>query len=124
MPTAGEVEVRTLHALARQVLLDAAHAVELVADRLPLLRAARRWAAALPGEAAVPEASVLDTLLSAWKIEGRAPPPEAETALAAYESLLAPAPASTSSISSWAPFVCSTRIRPCATAGRAAFRTS
>ena len=37
----------------------------------------------------MPEASVLDTLLSAWKIEGRAPPPEAETALAAYESLLA-----------------------------------
>lgn len=65
MPTADEVEVRTLHALARQVLLDAAHAVELVADRLPLLRAARRRAAALPGEAAVPEASVLDTLLSA-----------------------------------------------------------
>jgi len=37
MPTADEGEVRTLHALARQVLLDAAHAVELVADRLPLL---------------------------------------------------------------------------------------
>jgi hypothetical protein len=32
---------------------------------------------------------VLDTLLSAWKIEGRAPPPEAEAALAVYESLLA-----------------------------------
>jgi DNA helicase-2/ATP-dependent DNA helicase PcrA len=89
MPTADEIEVRTLHALARQVLLDAGQAVELVADRLPLLRAARRRAAAQPGRPAVPEASVLDTLLSALKIEGRAPPPEAETALAAYESLLA-----------------------------------
>jgi hypothetical protein len=88
-PTADEVEVRTLHALARQVLLDAGQAVELVADRLPPLRAARRRAAAQPGRTAVPEASVLDGLLSAWKIEGRAPPPEAETALAAYESLLA-----------------------------------
>lgn len=32
---------------------------------------------------------MLDTMLSAWKIERRAPPPAAETALAAYESLLA-----------------------------------
>jgi superfamily I DNA/RNA helicase len=32
---------------------------------------------------------VLDTLLSAWKIERLAPPPEAEPTLAEYESLLA-----------------------------------
>lgn len=90
VPSADEIEVRTPHALARQVLLDAGQAVELVADRLPLLRAARRrCAAARPERAAVPEASVLDTMLSAWKIERRAPPPEAEAALAAYESLLA-----------------------------------
>jgi DNA helicase-2/ATP-dependent DNA helicase PcrA len=90
VPTADEIEVRTLHALARQVLLDAGQAVRLLPDRLPLLRAARRrCAAARPGEAAVPEASMLDTMVSAWKIEGRAPPPEAEAALTAYAALLA-----------------------------------
>ncbi len=39
---AASVEIRTLHALARQVLLDAGDGRTLVADRLPLLRAARR----------------------------------------------------------------------------------
>src|SRR5918997_6288934 len=42
VPDATAIEIRTLHALARQVLLDAGEATELVADRLPLLRAARR----------------------------------------------------------------------------------
>ena len=37
-PAAGRIEVRTLHALARQVVLDARGPQELVADRLPLLR--------------------------------------------------------------------------------------
>src|SRR5438874_11887224 len=42
VPGATSIEVRTLHALARQVLLDAGTLGELVADREPLLRAARR----------------------------------------------------------------------------------
>jgi hypothetical protein len=88
MPTADEVEVRTLHALARQVLLDAAHAVELVADRLPLLRAARRRAAARREKPRSLRHRCW-TPCSRHGSEGRAPPPEAETALAAYESLLA-----------------------------------
>ncbi len=80
-PAAGRIEVRTLHALARQVVIDAGVRRELVADRLPLLRALlRRRAAELaatPGEApapALPDAAELDTQISAWKVEGRAPP--------------------------------------------------
>jgi superfamily I DNA/RNA helicase len=46
MPGAEAIEVRTLHALARQVLLDAGRPVRLLPDRLPLLRAARRRALA------------------------------------------------------------------------------
>ena len=42
VPAATSIEVRTLHALARQVLLDAGEGSNIVADRLPLLRAARR----------------------------------------------------------------------------------
>jgi DNA helicase-2/ATP-dependent DNA helicase PcrA len=42
VPAATTIEIRTLHALARQVLLDAGEGSNLVADRLPLLRAARR----------------------------------------------------------------------------------
>ena len=42
VPDATSIEIRTLHALARQVLLDAGEGANLVADRLPLLRAARR----------------------------------------------------------------------------------
>ncbi len=91
LPGATAVEVRTLHALARQVLLDAGDPVRLVADRLPLLRAARRRVAGGrgPNEVPVPDVAALDTLLSAWKIEGRAPPAEAAEALAVFGSLLA-----------------------------------
>ena len=42
VPDATSIEVRTLHALARQVLLDAGEGSNILADRLPLLRAARR----------------------------------------------------------------------------------
>jgi superfamily I DNA/RNA helicase len=35
-------EVRTLHALGRLIVMDSGHAARLVADRLPLLRLARR----------------------------------------------------------------------------------
>jgi superfamily I DNA/RNA helicase len=88
---ASRIEVRTLHALARQVLVDAGDRRTLLADRLPLLRAALRRS--VMGRAAeappLPDASELDTLVSAWKIEGRAPPPDAADAVAAYADLLA-----------------------------------
>ena len=67
----GSIEIRTLHALARQVLLDAGEGTNLVADRLPLLRAARRRHAEADPSAVVPEVAELDTWLSASKIEGR-----------------------------------------------------
>ena len=88
IPAATTIEIRTLHALARQVLLDAGEGRALVADRLPLLRAARRRVLAADNEAAVPEASSLDTWLSAWKIEAREPPRDAAAALAAYDDLM------------------------------------
>ena len=64
LPGAERIEVRTLHALARQVLLDAGEPVHLLADRLPLLRAARRRVAAgrPPDAPPVPEAAALDTI--------------------------------------------------------------
>jgi DNA helicase-2/ATP-dependent DNA helicase PcrA len=91
IPEAAAVEVRTLHALARQVLIDAGEPVRLLADRLPLLRAARRRASGSRSFDAppLPEASELDTLLSAWKIEGRTPPPEAAEPLRHFAALLA-----------------------------------
>lgn len=91
LPGAEQIEVRTLHALARQVLLDTGEPVRLLADRLPLLRAARRRVAAgrPPDAAPVPEATALDTMLSAWKVEGRSPPDEALPALAVFHDLLA-----------------------------------
>jgi len=72
VPGADKVEVRTLHALARQVLLDAGDPVHLLADRLPLLRAARRrvLAGQAPDAEPLPDAAALDTILSAWKVEG------------------------------------------------------
>lgn len=91
LPGAAAIEVRTLHALARQVLLDAGCGVRLVADRLPLLRAARRRSllGRRPDEPPPPDAAALDTLLSLWKIESRPPPPEAGAALAEFGALLA-----------------------------------
>src|SRR4029077_15268087 len=73
------------------VLLDAGGMPNLLADRLPLLRAARRraQARALPDAAPLPQAATLDTLLSAWKVEGRAPPAAALPALATFASLMA-----------------------------------
>ncbi len=91
VPEATRIEVRTLHALARQVLLDAGSPVELVADRLPLLRAARRrcMAGRRDGAPALPEAAALDIAISAWKIEGRAPAADGLPVIAEYEALLA-----------------------------------
>jgi DNA helicase-2/ATP-dependent DNA helicase PcrA len=97
VPGAEGIEVRTLHALARQVLLDAGRPVRLLPDRFPLLRAGRRRALAdlrvapdggdPPPEP--PDPAALDTIVSAWKVEGRPPPPEAAVAVDAYAALLA-----------------------------------
>src|SRR6188474_3206237 len=51
--------------LARLVLLDAGEGSNILADRLPLLRAARRRHAASEPSLPLPEASQLDTWLSA-----------------------------------------------------------
>ncbi|HEX7173303.1 MAG TPA: ATP-dependent helicase [Candidatus Limnocylindria bacterium] len=88
VPAATSIEIRTLHALARQVLLDAGEGRALVADRLPLLRAARRRLRASDSSAILPEAGALDTWLSAQKIEGREPPTDAIPVLAAYADLM------------------------------------
>ena len=88
VPTATAIEIRTLHALARQVLLDAGEGSNLVADRLPLLRAARRRHAVADPATLVPEATQLDTWLSAWKVERREPPAAARPLLDAYAGLL------------------------------------
>jgi len=82
------IEIRTLHALARQVLLGAGEGRDIVPDRLPLLRAARRRVAAAGGTPPAPDPTRLDTLLSAWKVEGREPPAEAVPALNAYADLM------------------------------------
>ena len=88
VPAATSIEIRTLHALARQVLLDAGEGANLVADRLPLLRAARRRVAAAAPNVALPEPAQLDTWLSAWKVERREPPAAARPVLEAYADLL------------------------------------
>ena len=85
---ATSIEIRTLHALARQVLLDAGEGRIIVADRLPVLRAARRRAHTPEASALELEPSKLDTMLSAWKVERRDPPPDARPILDAYADLL------------------------------------
>jgi DNA helicase II / ATP-dependent DNA helicase PcrA len=85
------IEVRTLHALARQVVIDAGGPTDIVADRLLLLRAARRGVLVGrdPAAPALPEVDELDTQLSAWKVEGREPPGAARPVLDAYAARLA-----------------------------------
>jgi DNA helicase II / ATP-dependent DNA helicase PcrA len=88
VPDATSIEIRTLHALARQVLLDAGEGRNILADRLPLLRAARRRTLAADPSTPIPEPSQLDTWLSARKVERRAPPTEARAVLQEYDDLL------------------------------------
>ncbi len=88
VPDATTIEIRTLHALARQVLLDAGEGRNILADRLPLMRAARRRHAAADASVSLPEAAQLDTWLSAWKVETREPPAEALAVLRTYEELM------------------------------------
>jgi DNA helicase-2/ATP-dependent DNA helicase PcrA len=88
---AGRIEVRTLHALARQVVIDAGGPTDVVADRLPLLRAARRGVLVGRDPAApnLPEVDELDAQLSGWKVEGRRPTIAAQAVLDAYAARLA-----------------------------------
>jgi DNA helicase-2/ATP-dependent DNA helicase PcrA len=96
VPGAEAIEVLTLHAMARQVLIDAGRPVRLASDRLPLLRAARRRALAeLPVVAdgddpppEPPDPAELDTIVSAWKVKGRPPSPAAASAVRAFQTLL------------------------------------
>jgi DNA helicase II / ATP-dependent DNA helicase PcrA len=88
VPSAVTIEIRTLHALARQVLLDAGEGRTIVADRLPLLRASRRRVARTAPDAPLPDVAELDGLLSAWKVESRDPPDAARAVLDAYGDLL------------------------------------
>jgi DNA helicase-2/ATP-dependent DNA helicase PcrA len=89
VPDAARIEVRTLHALARQVMLDRGSGRNLVADRLPLLRAVLRRAATRlgPDDPPLPDAAALDTEISAWKVERR--PPTNGTLVDDYQALLA-----------------------------------
>jgi DNA helicase-2/ATP-dependent DNA helicase PcrA len=88
VPDATRIEVRTLHALARQVLLDSGGATSLVSDRLPLLRTVLRRAAARAAsdDPRPPDAAALDTAISAWKVERR--PPSHPGLVADYQALL------------------------------------
>jgi DNA helicase-2/ATP-dependent DNA helicase PcrA len=96
VPGVEAIEIRTLHAMARQVLIDAGRPVRLASDRLPLLRAARRRALAELPDAdgddpptQPPDPAALDTIVSAWKVEGRPPPPEAAATVDAFAAMLA-----------------------------------
>lgn len=88
LPDATSIEIRTLHALSRRILQDAGDRRELVADRLPLLRAARRRVVGGASVDALPDPGTLDGWLSAAKIEGRPIPDAGRAALAAYADLL------------------------------------
>lgn len=82
-------EVRTLHALARLILLDAGRPVRLVADRLPILRHARRQVAAtLDPDLSLPPAEELDGAVSATILEGRSHPHPVSDVVEAYRGPL------------------------------------
>ena len=89
IPAAGRIEVRTLHALARQVMLDRGRGARLVSDRLPVLRAVLRRAAATaaPDDPPLPDAPALDMQISAWKVERR--PSDHPELVEAYRAMLA-----------------------------------
>jgi ATP-dependent DNA helicase UvrD/PcrA len=89
-PGSDGPEVRTLHALARLILLDAGRPVRLVADRLPILRHARRRVmATVSVDLSLPPAEELDGALSASILEGRSHPRPVSDVVDAYRSLLA-----------------------------------
>ena len=85
------MEVRTFHALARRILLEVGVPVRLLADRLPLLRRARREVAGRLAAAEEPLPSVedLEGMLSASQIDGRPVTRPVRAVLATYHGLLA-----------------------------------
>ncbi len=93
VPTAEAIEVRTLHALARQILLDAGEPMRLLNDRLPILRGLLRRAEEGRADGtegvSLPEAAALDTTISAWKVEGRAPPLSHRSLVDGYRAMVA-----------------------------------
>ncbi len=83
-------EVRTLHALARQIVLDGPRPPRLVADRMPLLRQARRRVvASLAEDEALPSAEELDAVVSAAILEGKEPGGVLAEVVTVYRDLLA-----------------------------------
>jgi DNA helicase-2/ATP-dependent DNA helicase PcrA len=90
IPGRGGPEVRTLHALARRIALDGPDPPRLVADRLPLVRRARREVlGGLPAGEVLPPAEELDGVLSAAVLEGRTHPSPLDRVVEAYQRLLA-----------------------------------
>ncbi len=88
-PGSDGPEVRTLHALARQIVLDGPRPPRLVADRLPLLRQARRRVLARnAGEEELPAAEELDAIVSAAILEGKRPDGPLAEVVATYRDLL------------------------------------
>jgi DNA helicase-2/ATP-dependent DNA helicase PcrA len=90
VPGGDGPEVRTLHALARQVVLDGPRPPRLVADRLPLLRGARRQVlATLPAGEGLPRAEELDAVVSSAILEGATPVGPLADVVEAYRRILA-----------------------------------
>jgi DNA helicase-2/ATP-dependent DNA helicase PcrA len=89
VPGPGGPEVRTLHALARQIVLDTGVHARLVADRLPLIRHARRQVAAtLAPEVVLPSADELDAAVSLAILEERRHPAPIHAVVEGYRALL------------------------------------
>ena len=112
VPAATAIEVRTLHALARQVLLDAGEGTNLVADRLPLLRAARRRARATREPQPLPEAAAARHV--ALGLEDRGPTAARRGVRGSSTPMPTCSPRagpSTSTTSSSAPATCSSPMR-------------
>ena len=83
-------EVRTLHALARQIALAGPRPPRLVGDRLPLLRQARRRVLSrMASGDDLPPAEELDAVISAAILEGTKPAEPLDEVVAAYRDLLA-----------------------------------
>ncbi len=89
MPGSDGPEVRTLHALARRIVLDGPRAPRLVADRLPLLRRARREVLDTLGGETLPEAETLDSVVAAAILEGRTALAPLASVVDAYLGILA-----------------------------------
>ena len=83
-------EVRTLHGLARRIVLDGPRAPRLVADRLPLLRRVRREVVAtLDDHESLPAAEALDGVVSSAILEGGTAPAPLARVVETYLALLA-----------------------------------